>query len=82
MRRNKRSPFRSSKRHKYAMELILDFDEAVPANRADEVARRILESVRVSTTGIEAADTPTSCRLVSHTTRQSLRLAPPSAREE
>ena len=74
MRPRGKAVFRQSNRHTYRLELQLDFDGAVSALRAKEVARRLTEALRLSV--VEARDLAglQRCQLVCHELRQVLPL--------
>jgi len=79
MRRSGKSRFVRSHRHAYRMELVLEFGASVPAAEAKELARKILESLRVTTASVPGAELLKSGRLVCHDLQRVLPIVlPPS----
>jgi hypothetical protein len=56
------------------MELELEFERAIPAQRAKEVARRVTDALRLSRVEVGQVEGLTSCRLVCHPLRKVLPL--------
>lgn len=81
MRNRGPNPYVSLKRHSLRMELVLEFEEAIPTGRAAEVARRLLERLELAAGTPEQGPECAEARLVCHDTRQvvALRTRPEKA---
>ena len=71
-----------SAHHKYRMELVLEFGEAVPPRQADEAARKILESLRINAERTIVPAEVEGCSLKCHGMRQIVSLIPPPKGEK
>ena len=74
MTQRRPNPYAQSERHVVPLELVLECDGPLPAHQAREVARRLLESLRVSAPDAAAPARLRDSRIICHALRQVVRL--------
>lgn len=72
--RPQRRPFQAAEKHAFRLELQLDFDRTTGATDARQVARRVVEALRLSEVKVPDTDHLAECRLVCHDLRSVLSL--------
>lgn len=78
-KRSRPNPHASSTRHEYGVQLVLEFSGSTAGSDATQVARRLIESLRIAA-GREMPESLIGCRLRCHELKQSIQLLP--ARDE
>ena len=73
--RSRGSRFRASDRHAYRLELQLEFAAHLGAIDAGQVARRIIEALRMSPIHITDSRGLKECRVICHDLRAAIPLA-------
>jgi len=76
--RQRRPGFSVSQTHRFRLELTLEFAERVRVRDAEQVLRRLLETMTVTAPGEVGAGLE-AARLTCHETKQMIRLLPGSA---
>ena len=79
-KRSRPNPHASSTRHEFGVQLVLEFAGPTAGSDATQVARRLIESLRIAASGVEPPESLLGCYLRCHELRQSIQLMP--AREE
>lgn len=78
-KRSRPNPHASSTRHEYGVQLVLEFAGPTAGSDATQIARRLIESLRIAAGG-EMPESLIGCRLRCHELKQSIQLLP--VREE
>ena len=80
-KRSRPNPHASSTRHEYGVQLVLEFVGPTAGSEATQVARRLIESLGIAASGVEAPEGLLGCHLRCHELRQSIQLLPASKQE-